>query len=185
MTAPITNAEDVVTYLKRQHQQIKGMAGRVQQAQGSERREAFDDLRRLLAVHESAEELVVHPRAKKEIPGGTQVVGHLLEEENEAKHALSDLEDMDVESTAFEIAFDRFCQDVLHHAQEEERGELNALQLEIDEQGLRRMRRAAELAEATAPTHPHPGVGESRAANVLAGPFVSMVDRARDLINSD
>jgi hypothetical protein len=43
------------------------------------------------------------------------------------------------------------------------------------------MRRAVEVAEATAPTHPHPGV-ESAPANMLAGPFASMLDRARDMI---
>jgi hypothetical protein len=44
------------------------------------------------------------------------------------------------------------------------------------------MRRAVEIAESTAPTRPHPGV-ESAPANMLAGPFASMLDRARDLIS--
>lgn len=36
---------------------------------------------------------------------------------------------------------------------------------------------ARKLAESTAPTRPHPGV-ESATANLLAGPFAAMLDRA-------
>jgi len=43
------------------------------------------------------------------------------------------------------------------------------------------MERAAELAEAVAPTRPHAGI-ESQGANLIAGPFASMIDRARDAI---
>ena len=43
------------------------------------------------------------------------------------------------------------------------------------------MGRAAKLAAAVAPTRPHPGV-ESQAANLIAGPFAAMLDRARDAI---
>ena len=46
------------------------------------------------------------------------------------------------------------------------------------------MRKVVELAEAVAPTRPHPGV-ESRAANMLAGPFAAMLDRARDAISGN
>jgi hypothetical protein len=46
---------------------------------------------------------------------------------------------------------------------------------------LERMCRAAKLAEAIAPTRPHAGV-ESQIANMLAGPFAAMLDRARDAI---
>ncbi|AKU94979.1 hypothetical protein AKJ09_01643 [Labilithrix luteola] len=43
------------------------------------------------------------------------------------------------------------------------------------------MRTAAELAENVAPTRPHAGI-ESAAANLIAGPFASMMDRARDAL---
>lgn len=46
---------------------------------------------------------------------------------------------------------------------------------------LDKMGRAAKLAEAIAPTRPHAGV-ESQVANLAAGPFAAMLDRARDAI---
>jgi hypothetical protein len=48
----------------------------------------------------------------------------------------------------------------------------------LEPERLERMRKAAELAEKLAPTRPHPGV--TRTLNLLAGPFASMLDRARD-----
>jgi hypothetical protein len=45
------------------------------------------------------------------------------------------------------------------------------------------MRKAVKFAESVAPTRPHPGV-ESAPANMLAGPFVAMVDRVRDALHT-
>jgi hemerythrin superfamily protein len=177
----ITRADDVVSFLKNQHEEIKACFERVSNATGDEKKSEFDHLRRLLAVHETAEEEVVHPRAKREIANGDQVVDARLGEENEAKHVLSELEKLDVDSAEFTQKFESFRRDVIAHAEAEEHEEFNQLAGELDDEQLSRMRRAVEIAEATAPTHPHPGV-ESAPANMLAGPFASMLDRARDLI---
>lgn len=177
----INRADDVVTYLKNQHEEIKACFARVSSATGEQKQEEFDQLRRLLAVHETAEEEVVHPRAKREIANGEKVVDARLEEENEAKHVLSELEKLDVNSSEFAAKLESFRKDVVAHAEAEEHEEFNQLAGELDEDQLSRMRRAVEIAESTAPTRPHPGV-ESAPANMLAGPFASMLDRARDLI---
>jgi hypothetical protein len=94
---------------------------------------------------------------------------------------LSALEQLDVDSTEFETRFQELQADVLNHAAAEEEQEFGRLAEELDAEQLERMRRAVEMAEATAPTRPHPGV-ESAKANVLAGPFAAMLDRARDLL---
>jgi hypothetical protein len=71
--------------------------------------------------------------------------------------------------------------DVLAHAEAEEQEEFSELQAQLDDAQLERMRRAVKLAESMAPTRPHAGV-ESQAANLAAGPFAMMLDRARDAI---
>lgn len=177
----ISSAEDVVSFLKAQHEAIKALSERVSATRGSEREDAFVALRRVLAVHETAEEEVVHPRAKREIRDGERIVDERLREENEAKQALADLERLDVDSAEFESAFQKLKADVIAHAEAEEHEEFNQLAAQLDDGQLERMRKAAQLAEATAPTRPHAGV-ESPAANLLAGPFAAMTDRARDLI---
>jgi len=179
----IDSAQDVVAFLKSQHEEIKGLFTQVSAAQGEQRKEIFTDLRRLLAVHETAEEEIVHPRAKSELPNGEAVVSARLHEEHEAKEVLAELEKLDVDSAEFEQKFEKFRKDVIAHSEAEEHEEFSKLADQLDDSQLSRMRKAAELAEKTAPTRPHPGV-ESPAANLAVGPFAAMMDRAKDLISS-
>jgi hemerythrin superfamily protein len=180
-TTHVDNGRDVVSFLKAQHDQIKQMFARVTATTGAEREQAFVDLRRMLAVHETAEEEIVHPRAKRELENGESIVRERLAEENKAKKVLAELEKLDVESTDFETKFHAFQADVIAHAEAEEHEEFEKLGEQLDEHDLERMRNAVRIAEAIAPTRPHPGV-ESAAANMLAGPFAMMLDRARDAI---
>jgi hemerythrin superfamily protein len=178
----VQSTDDVVKFLKGQHNLIKDMFDEVLGASDPKAREkAFIDLRRLLAVHETAEEIVVHPQARREIRDGDSVVDARLQEEHEAKEQLSKLEDMDIASQEFIDALTKFRDAVVDHAEHEETEEFNKLQRELDADDLKRMAGAVRAAEAIAPTRPHAGV-ESATANLAAGPFASMLDRARDMI---
>jgi len=172
---------DVIAFLKEQHEQIKELFASVKAAEGKARDEAFFSLRRLLAVHETAEEEIVHPAARRALPDGDSVIEARLQEENKAKQVLSKLEGMDINSSEFKTQFELLERSVLTHANAEEREEFDRLASAIDAERLEKMRSAVEFAEKAAPTRPHPGV-ESPAANLLAGPFASMIDRARDAI---
>ena len=88
---------------------------------------------------------------------------------------------MDISSRAFIEALTRFRDAVVDHAEHEENEEFKQLQRKLDADDLKRMAGAVRAAEAIAPTRPHPGV-ESAKANFAAGPFASMLDRARDMI---
>ena len=181
-SAELTTGDDVVAFLIAQHQQIKDLLEEVAGSTGEARRDAFTALRRLLAVHETAEEEVVHPRARQVLDDGEDVVGARLQEENEAKQTLTELESLDVDSAEFETRFRELQSDVLLHAANEEEQEFGRLAAQLDGDQLERMRRAVEVAEKTAPTRPHPGV-ETAATNMLTGPFAAMLDRARDLLS--
>ncbi|MGB6165925.1 MAG: hemerythrin domain-containing protein [Pseudonocardiaceae bacterium] len=52
---------DVIDLLIAQHSLIRDLFEEVKTAQGEAQEEAFHRLRRMLAVHETAEEEVVHP----------------------------------------------------------------------------------------------------------------------------
>jgi hemerythrin-like domain-containing protein len=180
----VQSTDDVVEFLKGQHNEIKDMFDDVFSASSDEaRREAFVDLRQLLAVHETAEEMVVHPRARGELSNGDDVVDARLKEEHDAKAQLQKLEAMDIGSAEFLAELKQFQQAVLEHADLEEAEEFPGLQRKLSAGDLQRMAMAVRAAEAIAPTRPHPGV-ESAKANVVAGPFASMLDRARDAIES-
>jgi hemerythrin superfamily protein len=174
--------QDVVDLLLEQHNQIKSLFSRVTAAEGAQKRELFESLVRLLAVHESAEEQVVHPTARQTIASGDQIVDSRLHEEDEAKHALAKLYEMGVSHPRFDVEFDRLCGAVLDHAMHEEQDEFPYLRQNVDAEQLRRMAEAVRAAEAMAPTRPHPAAGKSAVANLLAGPPLAVFDRARDAV---
>ncbi len=177
----IKSPTDVVDFLVSQHEQIKSLFAHTLSATGKDREKAFLELRRMLAVHETAEEEIVHPRAKRKLGNGAAVVGKRLEEEHEAKTVLQKLEKLDVDSEEFTRHLTELRDAVIDHAEHEESDEFAKLGEELSEEELARMGRAAKLAEAIAPTRPHAGV-ESQMANLAAGPFAAMLDRARDAI---
>ena len=178
----VQSTDDVVKFLKDQHNLIKDMFDEVFTASDPKARDkAFIELRQLLAVHETAEEMVVHPRARHEIADGDEIVDARLQEEHEAKEQLSKLESMDVSSKEFIDELTKFRDAVIDHAEHEENEEFNKLQRKLDSDDLERLAKAVQAAEAIAPTRPHPGV-ESAKANFAVGPFASMLDRARDLL---
>ena len=177
----IASPTDVVDFLTGQHAQIKSLFAKTLSASGESRENAFVDLRRLLAVHETVEEEIVHPRAKRKLANGAAVVDARLSEEHEAKRVLQKLEKLDVDSTEFTDKLTELRDAVLDHAEHEERDEFKRLGEQLSSEELENMGRAAELAEAIAPTRPHAGV-ESQLANLVAGPFAAMLDRARDAI---
>jgi hypothetical protein len=179
--AAIPSPTDVVDFLSNQHEQIKSLFAKTLSASGDSREKAFIDLRRLLAVHETIEEEIVHPRAKRKIANGDAVVGQRLKEEHEAKTVLQKLEKLEVDSDEFTGLLTELRDAVLEHADHEERDEFARLGQELSNHELETMGRAAKLAEAIAPTRPHAGV-ESQVANLVAGPFAAMLDRARDAI---
>lgn len=85
---------DVVDLLINQHMTIRDLFTEVEAATGDARTEAFHRLVTLLAVHETAEEQVVHPLTRLYVDGGNEIVDDRLDEEREAKETLVALEEM-------------------------------------------------------------------------------------------
>ncbi|MEE1672055.1 hemerythrin domain-containing protein (plasmid) [Streptomyces sp. WAC07094] len=172
---------DVVALLMRQHGDIRNLFDEVEQSKGKERRNAFHRLVRLLAVHETAEEEVVHPFVRRMVPGGEQVVEDRLAEEKAAKETLATLDEMDTDDPKFMPQLMKLRKDVQEHARAEERYEFIHIRRHTDATNLAVMAKAVKAAEAMAPTHPHPGV-ESLARNVALGPVAALMDRTKDAV---
>jgi hemerythrin superfamily protein len=179
----MSDKTDAVDLLLQQHEHIRELISRIETAAGTEhKQERFEELRRFLAVHETAEELVTHPRARMS-EGGNDVVDARLEEETESKKILASLDGMKVDDPAFDTSFKELKKAVLDHAAAEERDEFPLLR-ENSEGELALMARAILAAEAIAPTHPHPSAGSSMTTNLMAGPLASVVDRTRDAVSA-
>ncbi len=176
------DGKDVVEFLLEQHRQAERLFGEVERASGEARREPFEQLVQLLAAHETAEEEVVYPAIRSSVPDGDRLADARTAEESEAKEALSELEKIGVDSPDFDTKLAAFQQLVDTHAQNEEREIFPLLRSSQSPEQLAKMAQSVELAERTAPTHPHPHGPESAIGNTLVGPFVAVVDRVRDAL---
>lgn len=174
--------DDVIATVLADHAEIKDLFSQVDAAPGTDaKREAFERLVRKLAVHETAEEEVVHPLLYQ-APGGEAVAEARVEEESKSKDLLSELEKNGVEDPAFEARFAQLRSDVLAHAEREEREEHPKLEQAVDEEKLRQLAGVFRAAESMAPTHPHPKGPDTALGNMVVGPFAAVADRARDAI---
>jgi hemerythrin superfamily protein len=171
---------DVVAILLEQHARVRDLFSDVKSAEGEHKQQAFDELRALLAVHETAEEMILRPIAK-DVAGETEADARNHEEEA-ANKVLAELEKMDVSGAEFDAAFARFEQSVIDHAEHEEREEFPFVIRECTEDRRRSMGSRLRTTERLAPTHPHPGTAGSPMAQWTVGPFTSLVDRTKDAL---
>jgi hemerythrin superfamily protein len=137
---------------------------------------------RLLAVHETAEEELIHPLVRG-LPGagGDALVDDRLAEERQAKETLTALIDGGVDADGFDTGLLLLRTAVLQHARHEERYEFPHLRARVPAERLQRLATAFAAAEKFAPTRPHPGT-ESAKANLASGPFLAVVDSVRDAV---
>ncbi len=171
---------DVIRILLEQHARVRELFDDVTTAVGEHRQQAFDELRALLAVHETAEEMILRPVSSD--AAGESVTDARNEEEAEANEVLKRLEKLDVDSDEFSSLLAEFRASVEEHAEAEETEEFPHVLKTCDEDERRSMGTRLRAAESVAPTHPHPSSAGSPAAQWTVGPFASLVDRTRDLI---
>jgi hemerythrin superfamily protein len=175
-----THEEDVIDVVLRQHDRIKVLFTELRSEHGEHKQDVFDELRALLAAHETGEEMVIRPVAEASIGKGEADARNA--EENEATHVLADLEKLDVSSAEFDQKIADFEKAVLTHAEHEEREELPPLRAAKGDAERRDMGRRFLAAERMAPPHAHPSAAGSPAKQTVMGPFASLLDRARDAI---
>jgi hemerythrin superfamily protein len=139
---------DVVDVLLAQHSAIKALFNQVATAEGEQKRERFQDLVRLLTIHESAEEQVVHPAARRALgDDGHRVVDTRLEEETRAMRALAELADLGVGHPGFDDRLAALAAEIVEHAAHEEAEEFTRLRATVGAEELQLMTAVFEAAE--------------------------------------
>jgi iron-sulfur cluster repair protein YtfE (RIC family) len=165
---------DVVEVLLAQHGRVRELIAEVIDAQGEERRRPFDELRTLLAVHEAAEESIVHPVSHQTDDG--EVADARIAEEHDAAKEIAHLESMDISGPEFAEAFAAFAQAVAEHAEKEESEEFPALRRDISAQDLRAM--AGRVMTGQEDALIHMGERTPNGADAEAEPFSDKLDQA-------
>ena len=171
---------DVIRILLEQHARVRDLFTDIKASAGARKRELFDELRQLLAAHETAEEMILRPTSRR--VAGAAVAEARNREEAEATATLARLETLDPGTAEFDTELAGFERAVLDHAALEERDEFSQILIECDASEREIMGAMLLSAETFAPTHPHPSTAGSTTAQWAAGPFASLADRTRDAI---
>lgn len=118
-----------------------------------QRRSLVSQLDAELTRHTRAEEEVLYPFIRKNVPDGSRLMDEAEHEHAEAKQALADVATYDVSSQDFAGALDKLKKLVTHHVEEEEREVFPKLEEATDGQQLHDLRGQLEAARAQfAPT---------------------------------
>jgi uncharacterized protein YerC len=171
---------DVVLLLSHQHERIHHLLDTVGDSTGTRRRRAFKELVHLVTIHETVEEQVLHPRARRLIADGEEIVGRRVEEERRIKESLSRLEKRGVDDPGFDEGFRALRDEILAHTRAEESYEFAPFRRHRSPAELQSLAKRARVAGAFAPTHPHAPKGDGK------GPVkgTAVLDRARDALHT-
>ena len=173
---------DVVTKVRKQHDTIRRLFDDIELAPPARRAQSFQPLVRMLAVHETAEEMVVYPALLLAGSQARAVIRARKGEDDQAKKTLAMLEGMDASTDEFLVVLAEFRATVEDHADAEEREVLPLLDQHRARHELQMMDTAFTAAEMVAPTHAHRFAPESATGNLVIGPLVGVVDRVRDAL---
>ncbi|MFG1925507.1 hemerythrin domain-containing protein [Cryptosporangium sp. NPDC048952] len=160
---------EAVDFLLNQHAQIRAGLREVASAHGPAKAAAFADLRRLITVHETAEQEVLHPRMRSVLD-----VTSLLGQEKHGTELLAELDRLDPASSEFDSRFTRLAVEIIAHADHEEIEEFPVVRERLDLDERIRLGHALRLAEAAAPRHPQ--------SAEAPGAVAAIVERVREAV---
>jgi hemerythrin superfamily protein len=174
---------NVIDLLEKDHAEVDELFRRVNL---SEKPESIEELTRQivhdLSVHAAVEEQFVYPLIRAKVDGGSAAADEAIEEHQEAKRLLADLEKLEAGSAEHSETMQKLMEAIRHHVEEEESDVFPDLRSSVDDSTLERLGTVVEEAKKVVPTHPHPLVPGTATAQLVAGPWAAMVDKTRDLL---
>jgi hemerythrin superfamily protein len=138
---------------------------------------------RLVFTHAFAEEAVLWPALRRALPDGDQLTVRVEREHQEITEVVADLEQSRAGTPERDALIDRAITLLRDDARDEEDDLFPRLQPALSSDELRRLGRQWGIARGVAPTRSHPVVSRRPPGNVLAALPLSVIDRARDLLD--
>jgi hemerythrin superfamily protein len=136
--------------LEQDHQKVKGLFQEVRKANDqNKRKELFDKIDTELEIHTHIEETVFYPAIEKR-EELSEMVAEALEEHQEAKAMLEELEELGSESHDFGSKLQELMESVEHHVEEEEGEMFPKIRELFDEGQLEQLGKELESAKGTA-----------------------------------
>jgi len=146
------------------------------------------ELIRLLVQHSFCEEEIVYPVYKAKLPHGTELYNTSLEEHQQMKNLMGELDGMKSSDEKFNTKCSQLEGIVLQHVKEEEEDFLVQLAKHTTDTELNDLARTFENSRSRAPLHPHPWAPTTRPFSTIAAaitrPFEQVADRMRSATSS-
>ena len=114
---------DALELLKQDHQKVKELFEKAEEADGKEQEKIFDQIKTELETHARIEETVFYP-AVQEHEELKDMVLESLEEHKQIKTLLREMDNLTSDSEKFEPKLKVLMENVEHHAEEEEEGKM-------------------------------------------------------------
>lgn len=178
--SPTGTGMEIRELVEADHRHVRALFAELRAAAPDERAATWSSLLPVLAVHEVAEEQVLFPAVRAVEPGLAAVLDARIEEQKGAEELLVTMEQLDPSCQEFERQLAHLESSVLEHAAAEERELFPVIARRDDVLDQRTLGARYDAAKRRAPTRPHPAAPHRPPANLVAGPFVSFVDRVRD-----
>ena len=178
----MSDAQDMVSVLVKDHEEIKEYFREIESATDAEsRRDAADKLTAEVIRHSVAEEMYLYPAARKALPDGDALVDEEIEEHSEAEELLKRWEKMDGDDPEFMPTYQEIKKGLLHHIDEEEEPKLfPQLQSALSQEQQVDLGEKITKAKKLAPTRPHPSAPDEPPGDKILGVPMGIVDRIRD-----
>jgi hemerythrin superfamily protein len=179
------NGTDVISVLVNDHREVEKLFTRIEAlAPGDMRRKVFADLVvRDLVRHAEAEEVYVYPAFRRFLADGDAVADREIAEHSQAELTMKQLLRLGPADPGFDGLLSQLMGVVRQHVAEEERDYFPQLAAAAPARDLDDLGRAVRTVKKVVPTRPHPRSPDRPPLNLLLGPGVGILDRARDLLS--
>jgi hemerythrin superfamily protein len=165
--AETTSVEQIdgITLILNDHRNVEEFFARYEQASGTdEKLRLVAKMIEELTMHAAIEERVLYPLIDERLGGDEELKQHAVEEHEEARAVLAELEHMPVSDPRFDEKVKELIDDVRHHVEEEETELLPRLRDALTEQELRSLGQQLREAKVTAPVSPSQEFGSGPGA---------------------
>ena len=168
---------DAASLLKQDHRQVESLLEQYRSATANSKQALLAEITRELTGHMEAEEAVLYPVLRTSIPDGEDLMEDAVEEHNEAKGLLAELEDMEIGSLAADSKVATLQKAIEHHVQEEEE-EIFPMMLEsLSSSRLEDLGKEIEDAKKFAKDRPPRSAAKDSPGSSVAGMVTAANDR--------
>ena len=175
---------DAIELLKSDHRSVEGLFTKYETAPSPvEKHEIVNEIVRELSIHAAIEEQLLYPLMRFKLENGNAIVDHAIQDHSEVKRLLADIEKLDTTSEDFYEKVQAVMAAIRHHVPEEENDLFPRLTEKVSADQRDKLGSLMEKAKSLVPTHPHPLVPGTAAAQLLAGPWASIADHIRDFVD--